>query len=73
MARKLALVWRAILPAGGLSIRRFPIRDEFRRLLCGMTAKHEAGEVPANCVNGLFYGGLKGRLQARLPATRRKT
>ena len=30
--------------------------------------RHEAGER-ANCVSGLLDGGLKGRLQARLPAT----
>jgi hypothetical protein len=27
-----------------------------------MPAKHEAGEMPANWVSGLFDGGLKGRL-----------
>jgi len=47
----------------------FPIRDEFLGLRCGMPARHEAGEISANCVSGLFDGGLKGRLQARLPAT----
>jgi len=30
-------------------------------------ARNEVGEMPANCVSGLFDGGLKGRLQARLP------
>jgi hypothetical protein len=29
-----------------------------------MPAKLEAEEIPANCVSGLFDGGLKGRLQA---------
>ena len=28
---------------------------------------HEAGGIRANCVSGLLDGGLKGRLQARLP------
>ena len=42
------------------SISQASLRD-----VCG----HEAGEIAANCVSGLFDGGLKGRLQARLPAT----
>jgi hypothetical protein len=33
-----------------------------------MPAKHEAKKVRANCVSGLLDGGLKGRLQARLPS-----
>jgi hypothetical protein len=66
----------AIRAAGNLACRRpfrppFPIRDEFLRLRCPMPAKHEAGEMPANWVSGLYGGGLKGRLQARLPATRK--
>src|ERR1700683_4816180 len=70
-ARRSPLAFRA---AGNLACRRpfrppFPIRDEFLRLRCGMPAKHEAGEMPANWVSGVFEGGLKGRLQARLPAT----
>jgi len=55
--------------AGGLSGRRFRYATNFSRLRCGMPAKHEAGAMPANCVSGLFDGGLKGRMQARLPAT----
>ena len=43
--------------------------DESLGLGCGMSAKHEAGEIPGNCVSGLYDGGLKGRLQAGLPAT----
>jgi len=73
-------VWQAILPArqgglhattgqtpaGGLSGRRFRYATNLASLRDG--AKHKAGEISANCVSGLFDGGLKGRLQARLPA-----
>jgi hypothetical protein len=45
-------------------------RDEFLGLRCTMPARHETGEIPANCTSGRssLDGGLKGRLQARLPA-----
>jgi hypothetical protein len=33
-----------------------------------MPAKHEPKKIRANCVSGPLDGGLKGRLQARLPA-----
>jgi hypothetical protein len=51
----------------------FSIRDEFLGLRSTMPATHEAGEIGANCARGRFRidGGLKGRLQARLPATRK--
>jgi hypothetical protein len=50
----------------------FSIRGEFLGLRCTMPARHEAEKAQANCVSGLFSfdGGLKGRLQAGLPATR---
>jgi len=61
----------AIRAAGNLACRRpfrppFPIRDELRRLRCGTPAKHE--KTPANSGGDLGDGGLKGLLQARLPA-----
>jgi hypothetical protein len=49
----------------------FSIRDEFLALRRFHAGGHEAGEMRANCVSGLWDGGLKGRLQARLPATQR--
>jgi hypothetical protein len=46
----------------------FSIRDQFPVLRCALSARHEAEEILSHCVSGLFDGGLKGRLQARLPA-----
>jgi hypothetical protein len=44
------------------------ISDEFLPLRCTIL-RGTKREMRANCVSGLFNGGLKGRLQARLPAT----
>jgi len=44
------LVWQAILPAGGLSSPPSRYGDEFLGLRCGMPARHDAGEIPADGV-----------------------
>jgi len=50
----------------------FSIRNEFLGLRRFNDGGDEAGEIRANCVSGLLDGGLKGRMQARLPATQRR-
>ena len=52
--------------------RRLCHRSDCFGLCCTMPARHEAGENTCELVSGLFRfgGGLKGRLQARLPAPR---
>jgi len=64
----------AFRAAGNRACRRpfrpFPIRDESLRLRCGMPrTRSRRNKISANCVSGVLDGGLKGRLQARLPAT----
>jgi hypothetical protein len=64
-------VRQASLAAGGLQAAFFSIRDEFLGLRCMMPRDTKPEKYVANCVSGLLDGGLKGRLQARLPATQR--
>ena len=61
-------VGQPILAAGGLQ-PAFLFLDEFLRLRSTMLRDTKPEKMPAN---GLFSvnGGLKGRLQARLPATK---
>jgi len=61
--------WPAIVPAGGLSGRRFRYATDFSGIAARGCLRNTKPEIPAKCVSGVFDGGLKGRLQARLPAT----
>jgi len=65
LSGRLSELWpfvrQAIVPAGGLSGRRFRYATNFSGFAAD-AYEHEAGGISANCVSGLLDGGLKGRL-----------
>jgi len=63
-------VWQAIVPAGGRSGRRPTDHSRSSQVFPGFVSRWQPAAKPGKFV-AYGEGGLKGRLQARLPATRK--